>query len=194
MQASASGNIPFDLVPVWSRVFRCRAAQPGLERTRSGQSRISHSHERDARGHTVSQPRMVESEVRVRYAETDAEGVVYYANHFVYMEVGRINFLRALGIDRAFWQRAGMGLVIVEACCRYHAPAYFDDQLLICTSLQEVHRSSFSMRYEILHKETRRLLAEGRTVQVFVDLKTMSAKRLPPEAYEPLSAAASPEG
>jgi acyl-CoA thioester hydrolase len=141
----------------------------------------------------VSQPRVVESEVRVRYAETDAEGVVYYANHFVYMEVGRINFLRALGIDRAFWQRAGIGLVIVEASCKYRAPAYFDDVLVIRTSLEEVHRSSFSMRYQILNQQSKGLLAEGRTVQVFVDLKTMRTMRLPPEAYDLLTAAVPPK-
>jgi acyl-CoA thioester hydrolase len=109
------------------------------------------------------------------------------------MEVGRINFLRALGIDRTFWQRAGVGLVIVEASCRYRAPAYFDDVLLIRTSLEEVHRSSFSMRYEILNQQEKRMVAEGRTVQVFVDLKTMRTMRLPPEAYDLLSAAASPQ-
>jgi acyl-CoA thioester hydrolase len=134
----------------------------------------------------------VESEVRVRYAETDAEGVVYYANHFVYMEVGRINFLRTLGIDRAFWQRAGVGLVIVEASCKYRAPAHFDDLLVIHTSLEEVRRSSFSMRYDILNQQSKILLAEGRTVQVFVDLKTMRTMRLPPEAYALLRAAAPP--
>ncbi len=138
----------------------------------------------------MSQPRVVESEVRVRYAETDAEGVVYYANHFVYMEVGRINFLRALGIDRTFWQRAGVGLVIAEASCGYRAPAHFDDVLLIRTSLEEVRRSSFSMRYEIVNQQEKRVVAEGQTVQVFVDLKTMRAMRLPPEAYDLLSAAA----
>jgi len=141
----------------------------------------------------MSQPRVVESEVRVRYAETDAEGVVYYANHFVYMEVGRINFLRALGIDRAFWQHAGIGLVIVEAFCKYRAPAHFDDLLVIRTSLEEVHRSSFSMHYDILNQQSKVLLAEGRTVQVFVDLKTMRTMRLPPEAHDLLRAAAPPK-
>jgi acyl-CoA thioester hydrolase len=140
----------------------------------------------------MTQPRVVESEVRVRYAETDAEGVVYYANHFIYMEVGRINFLRALGIDRAFWQRAGIGLVIVEASCKYRAPGYFDDLLVVRTSLEEVKRSSFSMRYEIVNQQSRVLLAEGRTVQVFVNLQTMRTMRLPPEAYDLLRAAAPP--
>lgn len=141
----------------------------------------------------MNSPRVVESEVRVRYAETDAEGVVYYANHFVYMEVGRINFLRSLGINRAFWQHSGVGLVIAEAWCRYHAPARFDDLLLIRTWVEEIRRSSFSMRYDILNKDTGHLLAEGRTVQVFVSLETMRPMRLPPEAYQLLTAACAAE-
>ena len=140
----------------------------------------------------MNNPRVVESEVRVRYAETDAEGVVYYANHFVYMEVGRINYLRAFGIDRAFWQRAGLGLVIVEASCRYHAPAYFDDRLVIRTWMEEIRRSSFSMRYEILNAESKRLLAESRTAQVFVDLRTMRPIRLPPELRQAVTSEAAP--
>jgi acyl-CoA thioester hydrolase len=140
----------------------------------------------------VPQTRVIESEVRVRYAETDAEGVVYYANHFVYMEVGRINYLRALGLDRAFWQRVGLGIVIVEASCHYHAPAVFDDLLLIRTWLEDVRRSSFSMLYEIVHAGTQRLLAEGRTVQVFVDLKTMRPIRLPAEVRKAFGAEAAP--
>jgi len=137
----------------------------------------------------VEHPLVVESVVRVRYAETDAEGVVYYANHFVYMEVGRINFLRTLDINRSFWQEEGLGLVILEASCRYHSPAHFDEELTIRTSLEAVRRSSFSMRYELLHRDTQRLLAEGRTVQVFVDLKSMRPTGLPPDALTKLKEA-----
>jgi acyl-CoA thioester hydrolase len=138
--------------------------------------------------------RVVESEIRVRYAETDAEGVVYYANHFVYMEVGRINFLRALGLDRAFWHKAGWGIVIVEASCRYHAPAHFDELLVIRTWLENVRRSSFTFSYELLNAQTKQQLAEGRTVQVFVDLQAMRPIRLPPEVYTVLSEAAAASG
>ncbi len=137
--------------------------------------------------------RVVESEVRVRYAETDAEGVVYYANHFVYMEVGRVNYLRALGIDRAYWQHADWGLVIVEASCQYHAPARFDDLLVVRTWMEDVRRTSFALRYDILDAETRRLLASGRTVQVFVRLATMRPVRLPPEVRAVLCGAAAPQ-
>ncbi len=137
-------------------------------------------------------PRVVESQVRVRYAETDAEGVVYYANHFVYMEVGRVNYFRALGLDRDYWERSDSGLVIVEALCHYHAPARFDDLLVIRAWVEDVRRSSFAFAYEILNDEDGRLLADGRTVQVFVNLRTMRPTRLLPEVYDVLCAAAAP--
>lgn len=138
----------------------------------------------------MDERQVVESEIRVRYAETDAEGVVYYANHFVYMEVGRVNFLRAIGVDRKYWDRAGWGLVILEASCRYRSPARFDDLLAVRTWLEGVHRTSFVLCYEILHTEEKRLVAEGRTVQVFVDLQSMRPVRLPPDVHDMLSRAA----
>jgi acyl-CoA thioester hydrolase len=137
----------------------------------------------------VNQPRVIETEIRVRYAETDAEGVVYYANYFVYMEVGRVNYLRVLGLSRAFWDQAGWGIVIVEASCRYHAPAHFDERLRIRAWIEQVRRSSFVFAYEILNADTGQLLAVGRTVQVFVDLPTMRPIRLPPEVRDVLLAA-----
>jgi acyl-CoA thioester hydrolase len=140
----------------------------------------------------VNAPRVVESEVRVRYAETDAEGVVYYANHFVYMEVGRVSYLRALGFDFGHLEHSGQGIVITEATCHYHAPARFDDQLIIRAWVENVRRSSFTFVYEIVHAEDKRLIAEGRTVQVFVDLHSMRPIRLPPEMRDILLAAAVP--
>ncbi|MBC7260453.1 MAG: acyl-CoA thioesterase [Chloroflexi bacterium] len=137
----------------------------------------------------MNKPRVVESEIRVRYAETDAEGVVYYANYFVYMEVGRVNYLRALGLNRSIWQQSGLGLVIVEAYCRYHAPAHFDDRLIVRTWVEEVRHSSFALAYEIVHAEDRRLLASGRTVQVLVSLQDMRPIRLPPEVQAALCSA-----
>jgi acyl-CoA thioester hydrolase len=142
----------------------------------------------------VNTPRVVESEVRVRYAETDAEGVVYYANHFVYMEVGRVNYFRALGVDPGHLEHSGQGIVITEAACRYHAPARFDDRLIIRAWVENVRRSSFTFVYEIVHAEDRRLIAAGRTVQVFVDLHSMRPIRLPPEIRNALLGAAAPPG
>lgn len=140
----------------------------------------------------MGEPPVVESQVRVRYAETDAEGVVYYANHFVYMEVGRVNYFRALGYDPASLDRSGRGIVIIEATCRYHSPARFDDPLLIRAWVDEVKRSSFQFAYEIWHETDHRLIAEGRTVQVIVDLHTMRPIRIPQEMRDAMSAALGP--
>jgi acyl-CoA thioester hydrolase len=144
-------------------------------------------------GSERSDGRIVESEIRVRYAETDAEGVVYYANHFVYMEVGRVNYLRALGLDPSHWDRQESGMVVVEASCSYHAPARFDDVLVIRTWVEDVRRSSFAFAYEIVHHEDACLVAKGRTVQVLVNLDTMRPIRLPPRIRDALTASARPK-
>lgn len=140
----------------------------------------------------MEKPLAVESHVRVRYAETDAEGVVYYANHFVYMEVGRVNYFRTLGFDPATLDRTGRGIVIIEATCRYHSPARFDDPLLIRAWVDKLKRSSFEFAYEIWHEEDHRLIAEGRTVQVIVDLQTMRPIRIPQKMRDAMSAALGP--
>ena len=132
---------------------------------------------------------VVESTLRVRYAETDAEGVVYYANYLIYMEVARVNYLRNLGVDRKLWGEQGLGLVIAEALCRYHAPAHFDEELVIRAWLESAKRSSTVMRYEVVHKDSGRLLADGHTVQVFVDLRTMKPASIPADVLEKLHAA-----
>ncbi len=112
-----------------------------------------------------------EVELRVRFAETDAQGVVYYANYFVWFEVARVNFLRSLGFSYAEAEKAGIGFVIAEASCRYLAPARFDDLIRIRTRVEEVKNSSFVLAYEVFNGETGQLLAQGRTVQVFVNMK-----------------------
>ena len=132
---------------------------------------------------------VIESTLRVRYAETDAEGVVYYANYLIYMEVARVNYLRNLGVDRKLWGEQGLGLVIAEALCRYHAPAHFDEELVIRAWLESAKRSSTVMRYEVVHKDSGRLLADGHTVQVFVDLRTMKPASIPADVLEKLHAA-----
>ncbi|MBC7223123.1 MAG: acyl-CoA thioesterase [Anaerolineae bacterium] len=130
---------------------------------------------------------MVESRLRVRYAETDAQGVVYYANYFVWFEVARINYLRACGQDYREWEARGLGINIVEATCRYLAPARFDDPLVVRAWVSHVGNSSFHFAYQVLHEERGELLAEGHTVQVFVDLKAGKAVPIPPPLREVLA-------
>jgi len=117
----------------------------------------------------MDKPRVVETEVRVRYAETDAQGIVYYSNYFVWFEVGRVDYFRELGLSYADLEREGLGFLIAEASCRYHAPAHFDELLMVRTWVEEVKSRSFILAYEVVNKGTGKLLATGRTVQVFVN-------------------------
>lgn len=122
---------------------------------------------------------VVETEIRVRYAETDAQGVVYYANHFIWFEVGRVAFLRELGLDYATVEREGIGFVVADASCRYHAPAHFDDRLRVRTRMEKVGRRSVVMAYDIVDSEGDRHVATGRTTLVFISMMTHEPIEIP---------------
>ena len=110
--------------------------------------------------------------VRVRYAETDQMGVVYYANYLVWFELGRVEFLRNLGFDYSRMETEdGCILPVVEARCRYRAPARYDDSLSIEAFPLMLRGSVLKFGYRILREtETETtLLAEGETVHVVCD-------------------------
>ena len=109
----------------------------------------------------------VDTTVRVRYAETDAQGVVYHANYLVYCEVGRGAFLRELGLDYRAIEASGYFIVVVEATTRYLAPARYDDELVVTTTLAELRNRSMTFRYDVRRGET--LIAEATTAHVCVD-------------------------
>ena len=87
--------------------------------------------------------------VRVRYEETDAAGVVYYANYLVYFEVARVEALRAVGMPITEVERRGVILPAVNARCTYHNPAHVDDLLEVAMWTDHVGRASFGFRYEV---------------------------------------------
>lgn len=103
-----------------------------------------------------------ETTLRVRYAETDAMGVVYYANYLIYFEVGRVEFLRQNGLPMADVDRK-LRMPVVEASVRYLRPARLDDLLRVRSWIGERKRASFLFRYEIRHAETSELIATGET-------------------------------
>ena len=92
---------------------------------------------------------MTASEVRVRYAETDQMGVAYHAEYLVWCEVGRTDFIRALGFTYAEMERQGIMLAVAEATLRYHASARYDDLVRIETRLESVQSRSMTFRYDI---------------------------------------------
>jgi acyl-CoA thioester hydrolase len=113
--------------------------------------------------------RQVESRLRVRYAETDQMGFVYYANYLVWMEVGRVEYCRAMGLRyREMEEQAGVLLAVVEAHCRYASPARYDDEVSITTRLTEANARMVRFEYEIRDAESTRMLASGETKHIFL--------------------------
>ncbi len=117
----------------------------------------------------------VTTQVRVRYAETDQMGIVYYANYLVWFELGRVELLRSLGLAYSRLEDDhGCILPVVEARCRYRAPARYDDEILIETRPAMLRGSVLKFAYRIYRKldqkeKERELLAEGETVHVVCD-------------------------
>jgi acyl-CoA thioester hydrolase len=105
---------------------------------------------------------VAETTVRVRYAETDTMGVVYYGNYLTYFEVGRVEFLRQHGLPMSEVDRR-VHLPVVEALVRYVKPARLDDLLRVRSWIGERRRASFVFRYEIRQAESGDLLATGET-------------------------------
>jgi acyl-CoA thioester hydrolase len=127
-----------------------------------------------------------QTSIRVRYAETDQMGVVYYANFFVWFEVGRVELLRQLGFHYKQMEiDDDCHIPVVEANCRYKSPARYDDHLLLETSVLTLRRSVIKFGYRLLRPESDgvppTLLAEGETTHVTVN---RSLRKVPlPQKY-----------
>ncbi|MDD5617664.1 MAG: thioesterase family protein [Candidatus Omnitrophica bacterium] len=120
-------------------------------------------------------------EVRVTYADTDQMAVVYYANYFVWLEIGRTEFLRFLGIDyRKIENEKKLSLPVIEAYCKYKAPAKYDDIVLIKAKISQMKSSFLRFDYSLFNKQSGELLAEAYTTHVFID-KDRKPVRMPQE-------------
>ena len=123
-----------------------------------------------------------ETRFRVRYAETDQMGIVYYANYLIWMEIGRVEYCRQAGFAYAEMEAEhGVLLTVVEANCRYKFPARYDEEIFVRTRILRSNPKVIVFGYEIVRAEDGRLLAEGDTKHVFCsrDLKPVRA----PERY-----------
>jgi acyl-CoA thioester hydrolase len=121
----------------------------------------------------------IETRFRVRYAETDQMGVVYYANYLVWMEVGRVELCKSLGFSYRDMEREdGVLLAVAEACCRYLSPARFDDEVIVKTWIEEANTRMATFAYEMRLAGGDRMLATGQTRHIFVD-REMRRARLP---------------
>jgi acyl-CoA thioester hydrolase len=116
-------------------------------------------------------PRAVnETRMRVRYAETDQMGVVYHSNHFIWFEVGRVEWLRQFGFSyRDMENNDGCFLAVAEAKCRYRAAVHYDEEVLVRTQLLNVRESVVHFGYELRRADNNALLAEGETTHIVTD-------------------------
>jgi acyl-CoA thioester hydrolase len=111
-----------------------------------------------------------ETTIRVRYAETDQMGVVYHGNYFTWFEVGRVDFCRQLGFEYKNMEAEDDSYIVVaDAHCRFKRPARFDDLLVVRTKVLASQRRTVKFGYEIVHQESREVLATGDTLHVFCD-------------------------
>lgn len=123
--------------------------------------------------------RFMETRVRVRYAETDQMGVVYHANYLVWFEVGRVEFIRSLGLEyRRLEEDFGCLITVVEVQARYKMPARYDDELIIRTGIQALRGSIIRMQYEVVRAADGVLLATGESTHMVVG-RDMRRRALP---------------
>jgi acyl-CoA thioester hydrolase len=109
------------------------------------------------------------SVIRVRYAETDKMGVVYYANYFVWFEVARADLLRSLGWTYREMEHAGVTLPVIDAQCEYRRPARYDDEIEVRTKGRMLSPVRMEFTYEVLFREDHSRAASGRTIHAALD-------------------------
>lgn len=115
-------------------------------------------------------PAVNETRLRVRYAETDQMGVVYHSNHLIWFEVGRVELMRQMGFSYRDMEREdGRFIAVGEVKCRYRAPVYYDEEVIVRTWLKAVRDSVIVFSYELARAETGALLAEGETTHIVTD-------------------------
>ncbi|HEY6769393.1 MAG TPA: thioesterase family protein [Candidatus Sulfotelmatobacter sp.] len=114
--------------------------------------------------------RVNEARLRVRYAETDQMGVVYHSNHLIWFEVGRVEFMRELGFSYRDMERDdGRFIAVAEVKCRYRAPVYYDEEVIVRTRLKSVRDSVVVFSYELVRADNAALLADGETTHIVTD-------------------------
>ena len=125
-----------------------------------------------------------ESRFRVRYAETDQMGIVYYANYLVWMEIGRAEYCRAAGVRyKSMEGDDGVLLAVVDAHCRYLSPARYDEEVVVKTWIARANRRMVEFHYEIRDGSDDSKLASGETRHIFLGPELKPVK-LPEKYYE----------
>ncbi len=133
--------------------------------------------------------RLFESEVRVRYQETDKMGVVYHANYLTWFEIGRTELIREVGYPYAEFEQRGILLPVVDLKMNFKSPARYDDEIIIRTKVNSFKGARISFYYEVRHQATDQLLVTGETEHVWVNqqFRPINLKKAWPEIAELIS-------
>jgi len=131
---------------------------------------------------------MVVNEIsfRIRYGETDQMGVVYHGNYAQYLEMGRISWLRSLGLSYSEMEAKGVILPVVSLQVKYLKPALFDDLVTVKTSLKKIPKVRIEFEYTITN-EKNEILAEANTILAFVDASRKRPIKCPDYILEKIS-------
>ncbi len=105
---------------------------------------------------------------RVKYAETDKMGVVYYANYYIWFEIGRNELFRELGFPYVELEKKGLLLPVVKSSCEYKKPAEYDDLIMLRTRIENFTPVRITFCYNVYKDDHDELLATGETVHAFV--------------------------
>ncbi len=104
---------------------------------------------------------------RVRYAETDAMGIVHHSSYIVWLEMGRTEFMRHFGFTYRQLEEMGVVMPVLEVNIRYRRPAYYDDELSVTTWLEELSRTKIKLAYRVERPSDGTLLTEATTLHTF---------------------------
>ena len=123
--------------------------------------------------------------IRVYYEDTDAQGVVYYANYFRFLERARTEWLRTLGVDMvALAENERRIFVVAEIQTKFHVPARLSDELIVTARLENLSRVAFDIEQNIYRDNTDgELLISSHVKAAYLDADTMRPKRMPPSLF-----------
>ncbi len=126
-----------------------------------------------------------QTNIRVRYGETDKMGIVYYGNYALYLEEGRTEWLRTLGFSYRYMEDNNVELPVVNLNINFKQPAYYDDLITVTTTLKEIPSVKIEFYYEI-HNQDGKLLVTATTTLVFVNSTTKKLMKAPDYLLEKL--------
>jgi acyl-CoA thioester hydrolase len=127
-----------------------------------------------------------ETEITVRYAETDQMGIVHHSNYPVWFEVGRTDFIRKMGVPYSKIEKDGALLPLISMKCNFKGHAEYEDNLLVRTRIKEYNGVRLLFYYEIVKKDSNEIITTGETEHAWTDkaLKPVNLKKFRPELHK----------